>query len=46
LADAQFVLAREYGIKSWAKVHIESAGASPIPEPVFEEFKSAFGIGI
>lgn len=42
------MLAREYGIKSWAKLkaHIESAGASPIPEPVFEEFKSAFGIGI
>ena len=31
LADAQFILAMEYGFKSWGemKTHVESAGASP-----------------
>lgn len=43
LADAQLVLAREYGWESWTalKAHIESIAAG-IPEPVREEFGRAF----
>lgn len=43
LADAQFVLAREYGFESWAKLksHIENIGR-PVAESVLDEFRRAF----
>lgn len=43
LADAQFVLAREYGFESWAalKAHIE-AGTADLPRSVEEELRQAF----
>lgn len=44
LADAQFVLAREYGFESWPKLkaHIEAAVAPAIPQALREEFRRAF----
>ncbi|HSL71629.1 MAG TPA: hypothetical protein VK864_15385, partial [Longimicrobiales bacterium] len=44
LADAQFVLAREYGFASWSglKKHIESSAATPLP---MEELRSALQRG-
>lgn len=44
LAHAQFVIAREYGFGSWArlKAHIELTGAA-VGEPVLHEFRRAFG---
>lgn len=43
LADAQFVLAREHGFRSWAalKAHVEQA-AEPVPRSLHEEFQQAF----
>ncbi|HET7231992.1 MAG TPA: hypothetical protein VFJ16_18445 [Longimicrobium sp.] len=42
LADAQFVLAREYGFRSWAALrdHVRTASA-PIPPSVLEELHAA-----
>lgn len=44
LADAQFVLAREYGFDSWTKfkAHVERAGDAGLPAPVSEAFRHAF----
>lgn len=44
LADAQFVLAREYGFESWAKLktHIETARAGELTASLHEEFRRAF----
>lgn len=44
LADAQFVMAREYGFASWMKLkaHIEHIGAG-LAERVLEEFRHALG---
>jgi hypothetical protein len=35
LADAQRVIARQYGFRSWPKLkaHVESVGADPNPDP-------------
>ncbi|MFL5386224.1 MAG: ankyrin repeat domain-containing protein [Longimicrobiaceae bacterium] len=43
LADAQFVLAREHGFRSWAalKAHVEQA-AEPVSRSLMEEFHRAF----
>lgn len=44
LADAQFVLAREYGFESWAKLkaHLRTVGAGVVEKSVREAFRRAF----
>ena len=47
LADAQYVLAREYGFASWAKLkeHIESQRGAVIPDSVLAELRRACDAG-
>jgi ankyrin repeat protein len=47
LADAQFVLAREYGFRNWAalKSHIEGKTAATPPASLHEAFRHAFDRG-
>ena len=47
LADAQFVLAREYGFRSWAalKSHLEGATTATPPASLHEAFRRAFDRG-